>query len=179
MEITKIIERFPADSMFYTVVNGKTQSWPQEHRVYGYRVLNDTVYLLESDETGFAEEYDITCCYKTADEAREHIKPRAVDFQTIAVDANGRQIDFAIFDDETTIEVISDYKVHVEHCCAIHGCKYGDDNCPVAAGKLLQAFLCYDCYEDLRELGVSDISKADVATKWSQIKNKMKELKLK
>jgi hypothetical protein len=26
-------------------------------------------------------------------------------------------------------------EVHLTHCCAIHGCKYGDDDCPVALGE--------------------------------------------
>jgi hypothetical protein len=25
--------------------------------------------------------------------------------------------------------------VHLTHCCAIHGCKYGDDDCPVERGE--------------------------------------------
>jgi hypothetical protein len=26
--------------------------------------------------------------------------------------------------------------VHDTHCCAIHGCKYGDDDCPVVSGEV-------------------------------------------
>lgn len=36
---------------------------------------------------------------------------------------------------------------HEDHCCKIHGCKYGDEDCPVAAGVLAQAFPCEDCPE--------------------------------
>jgi hypothetical protein len=35
--------------------------------------------------------------------------------------------------------------VHVEHCCARCGCKYGDDNCPVVARKLLAESECENC----------------------------------
>jgi hypothetical protein len=34
--------------------------------------------------------------------------------------------------------------VHTTHCCT-RGCKYGDDNCPVANGKVLPEFPCWDC----------------------------------
>jgi len=35
--------------------------------------------------------------------------------------------------------------VHTEHCCIIHGCKYGDNNCPVELGNIKQTFLCEEC----------------------------------
>jgi len=41
------------------------------------------------------------------------------------------------------------YGVHAAHCCKWHGCKYGDDDCPVATGKVRQEYLCEQCYEDL------------------------------
>jgi len=42
-----------------------------------------------------------------------------------------------------------DRDVHTEHCCALHGCKYGDgDNCPVESGKKIQSHLCEDCGRD-------------------------------
>ena len=40
-------------------------------------------------------------------------------------------------------------EVHVEHCCKWHGCKYGDENCPVANGKIKQKYLCEWCCEDM------------------------------
>ena len=49
--------------------------------------------------------------------------------------------------------------VHTEHCCAIHGCKYGDDDCTVMHGKQVQSWWCEDCdyandeaEEELKEL---------------------------
>ena len=35
--------------------------------------------------------------------------------------------------------------VHTEHCCFVHGCKYDDDDCPVATGKQMQSFPCEAC----------------------------------
>lgn len=35
--------------------------------------------------------------------------------------------------------------VHTEHCCILHGCKYGDENCPVELGYKKQSYLCESC----------------------------------
>lgn len=35
--------------------------------------------------------------------------------------------------------------VHTEHCCRIHGCKYGDDDCPVWLGYKSQSYPCESC----------------------------------
>lgn len=43
---------------------------------------------------------------------------------------------------------------HQGHCCGIHGCKYGDDSCPVERGWVKQDHPCEDCRadeEDARE----------------------------
>jgi hypothetical protein len=48
----------------------------------------------------------------------------------------------------------SEKDVHTEHCCVIHGCKYGDDRgydnntCPVTTKKKKQSFACESCYAD-------------------------------
>ncbi len=34
------------------------------------------------------------------------------------------------------------------HCCVIHGCKYGHEDCPVTTGKVLQDYLCEFCGVD-------------------------------
>ena len=34
---------------------------------------------------------------------------------------------------------------HDTHCCIHHGCKYGDDDCPVANGVRKQCYLCESC----------------------------------
>jgi len=35
--------------------------------------------------------------------------------------------------------------VHTEHCCFEHGCKYGDEDCPVATGLQKQSYPCECC----------------------------------
>ncbi len=35
--------------------------------------------------------------------------------------------------------------VHTEHCCAVHGCKYGDEDCTVVEKLRPQSYLCEDC----------------------------------
>jgi hypothetical protein len=39
--------------------------------------------------------------------------------------------------------------VHASHCCKWHGCKYGNEDCPVITGKVKQEYLCEWCNEDL------------------------------
>lgn len=47
--------------------------------------------------------------------------------------------------------------VHASHCCKWHGCKYGDDDCPVASGEIEQLYLCEYCDEVLE--GEEDLKK--------------------
>lgn len=42
-------------------------------------------------------------------------------------------------------EVFDDTGVHASHCCVRHGCKYGDEDCPVVIGKVAQMYDCEDC----------------------------------
>ena len=37
------------------------------------------------------------------------------------------------------------YGVHQTHCCILHGCKYGNEDCPVASGEILQEYPCESC----------------------------------
>lgn len=37
--------------------------------------------------------------------------------------------------------------VHRTHCCVYHGCKYGDEDCPVATKKITQWYPCESCAE--------------------------------
>ena len=39
--------------------------------------------------------------------------------------------------------------VHASHCCKWHGCKYGNEDCPVVLGKVKQEYLCKYCDQDL------------------------------
>ena len=38
-----------------------------------------------------------------------------------------------------------EYKSHLNHCCIHHGCKYGDENCPVVLGRNKQSYPCGGC----------------------------------
>lgn len=40
----------------------------------------------------------------------------------------------------------SEWGVHRTHCCVLHGCKYGDDDCPVETRQLLQDAICEGCW---------------------------------
>jgi hypothetical protein len=40
---------------------------------------------------------------------------------------------------------------HVTHCCEYHGCKYGNENCPVENKEVDQQYPCMEC-ETLTEL---------------------------
>src|SRR5471030_2357389 len=42
--------------------------------------------------------------------------------------------------------------VHTSHCCARHGCKYSNDECPVVLGTHKQAYPCEFCGEEAIQL---------------------------
>ncbi len=44
---------------------------------------------------------------------------------------------------------MSNKNVHTEHCCCKHGCKYGNEDCPVFLGVQKQSFPCENCEDDL------------------------------
>lgn len=46
---------------------------------------------------------------------------------------------------ETENVPVGERCVHTEHCCVIHGCKYGDDDCPVQTRQKRQSCLCESC----------------------------------
>ena len=43
---------------------------------------------------------------------------------------------------------ISRYGVHRTQCCVLHGCKYGDEDCPVENGEIKQDYTCESCSMD-------------------------------
>lgn len=43
--------------------------------------------------------------------------------------------------------------VHKTHCCVLHGCKYGDQNCPVESKLIAQEYPCEMCWN----IGVRNI----------------------
>ncbi len=47
--------------------------------------------------------------------------------------------------------------VHSTHCCLEHGCKYGDEDCPVVSGREIQEFRCEKCCVDYGFLAQSSI----------------------
>lgn len=49
------------------------------------------------------------------------------------------------------------YGVHIAHCCYIHGCKYGDEDCPVVSGEVAQKYPCYDCNEEIEPYTLEEI----------------------
>jgi hypothetical protein len=48
--------------------------------------------------------------------------------------------------------IMSNTGVHASHCCAQHGCKYGDDDCPVVQGTIEQLYPCESCDDESRRL---------------------------
>ena len=48
--------------------------------------------------------------------------------------------------------------VHETHCCVLHGCKYGDDDCPVVNKLTKQKYICEQCEED----GISEVEDIDM-----------------
>ena len=46
----------------------------------------------------------------------------------------------------------SKWGAHETHCCSTHGCKYGDDDCPVVLGQVKQVYRCEDCPPILPEI---------------------------
>jgi hypothetical protein len=55
--------------------------------------------------------------------------------------------------DRAEVETINDniqrevtkHGVHASHCCAKHGCKYGDNMCAVTQGVVAQMYPCETC----------------------------------
>lgn len=42
----------------------------------------------------------------------------------------------------------SNLDVHTRHCCRVHGCKYGDSDCPVWLCYKVQESACYYCWDE-------------------------------
>lgn len=53
-------------------------------------------------------------------------------------------------------------QVHIAHCCARHGCKYGSDRCPVETGEYAQAHPCEQCQSE-----ETDVSEQYTAKVWA------------
>ena len=75
------------------------------------------------------------------------------------------------------------YGVHIAHCCYIHGCKYGDKDCPVASGEVAQKYLCYDCNEEYEPYTLKEIEMLretkSYRPSYKQLKDKITDLEAK
>ena len=75
------------------------------------------------------------------------------------------------------------YGVHISHCCYIHGCKYGDKDCPVASGEVAQKHLCYDCTEEYEPYTLEEIESLrktkSYRPTYKQLKDKVADLEAK
>lgn len=49
--------------------------------------------------------------------------------------------------------------VHTEHCCVFHGCKYGDEDCPVYLGLKKQSYPCEFCNEEIPTVSSEELKK--------------------
>lgn len=67
-------------------------------------------------------------------------------------------------DEGEVIKMKTNVHVHVEHCCAKHGCKYSTPICPVVSGRLKQAYSCEICDWELTDGGVLE---------WAYLMNEM------
>jgi len=48
----------------------------------------------------------------------------------------------------TGVAKVMNVAVHESHCCGVHGCKYGDEDCPAANGETRQLYPCEECREE-------------------------------
>ncbi len=68
----------------------------------------------------------------------------------------------------------SNHGVHAAHCCIKHGCKYGDEDCPVVSGEIKQEYVCEYCSDD----GIKSVDEIktfylDYKSMWNELKNKI------
>lgn len=47
--------------------------------------------------------------------------------------------------------------VHTEHCCQEHGCKYGDEDCPVVLLIKKQSFPCEECETQQNDMAPPEV----------------------
>lgn len=45
--------------------------------------------------------------------------------------------------------------VHASHCCARHGCKYFEEDCPVVTGQVKQLYNCEECDDEAERVGAA------------------------
>ncbi len=94
----------------------------------------------------FLKENENNWCYYNT-----HIDEYEVDGELIQTTV------FTIDDQKTMLEESirkeqRELAVHASHCCKWHGCKYGDENCPVVTGKVKQLYTCEYCDDELDDI---------------------------
>ena len=52
------------------------------------------------------------------------------------------------------MEIKSERRACPSHCCVLHGCKYGYDDCPVATKQVVQDYVCEQCsvYDGIQDM---------------------------
>jgi hypothetical protein len=57
--------------------------------------------------------------------------------------------------------------VHQTHCCLRHGCKYGDEDCPVESNHVHQTYPCEECLSV--EASVAAYKEAFADLRWATL----------
>lgn len=52
---------------------------------------------------------------------------------------------------ECDFRAVVKHDAHDTHCCDRHGCKYGDEDCPIVKGERKQLYNCEQCEEEIEE----------------------------
>jgi len=81
------------------------------------------------------------------------------------------------------MEFENKHKACPTHCCIIHGCKYGHEDCPVYLGKIKQVYLCEYCcnnvYAPDSNIPNSKIAKNKIDKEFLKVNRSIKLKKLK
>lgn len=68
---------------------------------------------------------------------------------------------------------------HIRHCCILHGCAYGNKDCPVKNGLVKQENLCENCDDDIYVNNVDynwfSHNEDYELEKWQEIDNSIKK----
>lgn len=166
-----LLKTYPIGGTFYVLMKGTTRCWITSETVFAYRIFDDEIFLVAAvgDEFINAVYYNINECYPSKEEAKKHIPAsyqEAAKLVSVAIDHDGREIPYAIYDEDSVVQVIPQYISHITACCIEHGCKYDNPQCPVVQGQLLQKHLCPKCLDN------SDPSNTITErTRWQQIRH--------
>lgn len=71
---------------------------------------------------------------------------------------------------------VTNINVHRTHCCIMHYCKYGDDDCPVTTGEILQDHLCEFCKDTFfnQDHKIPDFTMDDIKKRYIKKNRKLK-----